>query len=118
MPPPLQGKIALVTGGAKGFGLGIAQKLAAAGARVWITGRDQAALDTATRGTGLAAIQADATSPADWDRVVAAVTKAAGRIDILVNNAGGGVKIASTEEQTDAAIDAAIALNLNSVIYG
>jgi NAD(P)-dependent dehydrogenase (short-subunit alcohol dehydrogenase family) len=50
--------------------------------------------------------------------VVAAVTKAAGRIDILVNNAGGGVKIAATEDQTDAAIDAAITLNLNSVIYG
>ena len=118
MSNSLPGKIALVTGGAKGFVLGIAQALARAGARVWITGRDQAALDTAARGTGLTAFQADATSPADWDRVVAAVTKAAGRIDILVNNAGGGVKIASTEDQTDAAIDAAIALNLNSVIYG
>lgn len=118
MSPSLQGKIALVTGGAKGFGLGIARSLARAGARVWITGRDQAALDAATRGTGLSAIQADATSPADWDSVVAAVTKAADRIDILINNAGGGVKIASTEEQTDEAIDAAIRLNLNSVIYG
>jgi NAD(P)-dependent dehydrogenase (short-subunit alcohol dehydrogenase family) len=68
MSTSLQGKIALVTGGAKGFGLGIAQALARAGARVWITGRDQAALDTAARGTGLTAIRADATSPADWDR--------------------------------------------------
>ncbi len=118
MSTPLLGQIALVTGGAKGFGLGIAQSLARAGARVWITGRDQAALDAAARGPGLSAIQADATSPADWDRVVAAVTKAAGRLDILVNNAGGGVKIAATEEQTDEAIDAAITLNLNSVIYG
>jgi NAD(P)-dependent dehydrogenase (short-subunit alcohol dehydrogenase family) len=118
MSTPLHGKIALVTGGAKGFGLGIAQKLAAAGARVWITGRDQAALDVAAKGTGLTALRADATSAADWDRVVASVTQAAGRIDILVNNAGGGVKIASTEDQTDEAIDAAIALNLNSVIYG
>jgi NAD(P)-dependent dehydrogenase (short-subunit alcohol dehydrogenase family) len=118
MSTPLLGQIALVTGGAKGFGLGIAQSLARAGARVWITGRDQAALDAAARGPGLSAIQADATSPADWDRVVVAVTRAAGRLDILVNNAGGGVKIAATEEQTDEAIDAAITLNLNSVIYG
>jgi NAD(P)-dependent dehydrogenase (short-subunit alcohol dehydrogenase family) len=114
----LQGKSALVTGGAKGYGLGIAQSLARAGARVWITGRDEAALDAAGKCPGLTALRADATSAADWDRVVAAVTQAAGRIDILVNNAGGAVKIASTEEQTDAAIDAAIALNLNSVIYG
>ena len=99
MSTPLHGKIALVTGGAKGFGLGIAQKLAAAGARVWITGRDQAALDVAAKGTGLTALRADATSAADWDRVDA-------------------VKIAPTEEQTDEAIDAAIALNLKSVIYG
>lgn len=118
MLSPLQGKIALVTGGAKGFGLGIAQSLAEAGARVWITGRDQAALDQAARGNALNAIRADVTSPADWDRVLKVITQNAGRLDILVNNAGGGVKIAATEDQTDEAIDEAIALNLNSVIYG
>jgi len=118
MLSPLQGKIALVTGGAKGFGLGIAQSLAEAGARVWITGRDQAALDQAARGNALTAIRADVTSPADWDRVLKVITQNAGRLDILVNNAGGGVKIAATEDQTDEAIDEAIALNLNSVIYG
>ncbi len=118
MLSPLQGKIALVTGGAKGFGLGIAQSLAEAGARVWITGRDQAALDHATRGNALNAIRADVTSPADWDRVLKVITQNAGRLDILVNNAGGGIKIAATEDQTDEAIDEAIALNLNSVIYG
>ena len=118
MLSPLQGKIALVTGGAKGFGLGIAQSLAEAGARVWITGRDQAALDRAARGNALNAIRADVTSPADWDRVLKVITQNAGRLDILVNNAGGGVKIAATGDQTDEAIDEAIALNLNSVIYG
>ena len=118
MLSPLQGKIALVTGGAKGFVLGIAQSLAEAGALVWITGRDQAALDQASRGNALNAIRADATSPADWDRVLEVITQNAGRLDILVNNAGGGVKIAATEDQTDEAINEAIALNLNSVIYG
>ena len=88
MSHPLQGKIALVTGGAKGFGLGIAQSLAEAGARVWITGRDQAALDQAARGNALTAIRADVTSPADWDRVLEVITQNAGRLDILVNNAG------------------------------
>ena len=118
MSQSLTGKVALVTGGAKGFGLGIAQALARAGARVWITGRDRAALDLAAKDSGLVPLQADATSPSDWDRVVAAVVQAAGRIDILVNNAGGGVKIATAEEQTDEAVAAAIALNLNSAIYG
>jgi len=118
MPLPLQGQIALVTGGAKGFGLGIAQQLHAAGARVWITGRDQTALDSAARTLGVTALRADATSGADWDRAIAAVQQAAGRIDILVNNAGGGVKIAATEEQTDESIAAAISLNFTSAVLG
>jgi len=118
MPASLKRQIALVTGGAKGYGRGIAQQLAAAGARVWITGRDQAALQRAGRDLGVKTLRADATSGADWDRVVAAIMRAAGRIDILVNNAGGGIKIAATEEQTDETITAAIALNLTGVILG
>jgi NAD(P)-dependent dehydrogenase (short-subunit alcohol dehydrogenase family) len=118
MSDSLKRQIALVTGGAKGFGYGIARQLRAAGARVWITGRDKAALRRAAKALGVTAIRADATSGTDWNLTVATVMKAAGRIDILVNNAGGGVKIASTEDQTDEAIDAAITLNLNSVIYG
>lgn len=118
MPLPLHGQIALVTGGAKGFGLGITEQLRAAGAIVWITGRDQTALDSAARTLGVTALQADATSGADWDRAITAVLQAAGRIDILVNNAGGGVKIAATEEQTDESIAAAIALNFTSAVLG
>ena len=118
MSDSLKQQIALVTGGAKGFGYGIAQQLRAAGARVWITGRDRAALRRAAKSLDVTAVQADATSGADWDRVIKSIMKAAGRLDILVNNAGGGVKIAATEEQSDAAIDAAIALNLTGVIYG
>lgn len=118
MLPPLDGQIALVTGGAKGFGLGIATALRDAGARVFITGRDQAALDRATRDLGVRALRADATSGADWDRVLAAVLAAAGRIDILVNNAGGGVRIAATEDQTDESIAAAVALNFTAAALG
>jgi NAD(P)-dependent dehydrogenase (short-subunit alcohol dehydrogenase family) len=118
MSLPLQGQIALVTGGAKGFGLGIAEKLRDAGARVWVTGRDQAALDRAAKTLGVAAIRADATSGGDWDRAIAAVLKAAGRLDILVNNAGGGVKIAATEEQTDESIAATVALNFTAAALG
>jgi NADP-dependent 3-hydroxy acid dehydrogenase YdfG len=56
---------AIVTGGAKGFGYGIAQALVKAGYRVWITGRDTTALNRAARKLGVHAITADVTSPAD-----------------------------------------------------
>ena len=118
MPLPLHGQTALVTGGAKGFGLGIAGKLRAAGARVFITGRDQAALDRAAASLGVTALRADATSGADWDRVLATILREAGRIDILVNNAGGGVKIAATEDQTDDSIAATVALNFTAAALG
>jgi NAD(P)-dependent dehydrogenase (short-subunit alcohol dehydrogenase family) len=118
MTPPLSNQVALVTGGAKGFGRGIAAALNAAGARVYITGRDQAALDAAARELGVVAVRADATSSADWDRVMARILADSGRIDILVNNAGGGIKISSTEEQTDESIAAVIALNLTGALFG
>jgi NAD(P)-dependent dehydrogenase (short-subunit alcohol dehydrogenase family) len=118
MTPPLHEKSALVTGGAKGFGRGIAAALQAAGARVYITGRDQSALDTAARDLGVTALRADVTSPGDWDRVLKQILGDAGRIDILVNNAGGGMKIAVTEEQTDESIAGVIALNLTGALFG
>ncbi|MSU72683.1 MAG: SDR family oxidoreductase [Opitutus sp.] len=118
MPPPLKDHVALVTGGTKGFGAGIAAKLAAAGARVWVTGRDAAALAQAARNAGIQVLRADATVPADWDRVIAEIIGATGRLDILVNNAGGGVKIAPAAEQSDETIAASLALNLTAAMYG
>lgn len=118
MHHPLHAQVAIVTGGAKGYGLGITTALLEAGARVFMTGRDRATLDAEAARLGATALVADATSRTDWDRVIATVLEAAGRIDILVNNAGGGVLIAPAAEQTDDAIDDAIALNLTSAIYG
>jgi len=114
----MKDQIAIVTGGAKGYGAGIAEALARAGAKVWITGRDQQALDVAAARLGVAAIRADVTSPADWDRVFETVMAADGRLDVLVNNAGGGIKIAPMAEQTDDAIDQILALNLAGPLYG
>ena len=118
MSSMLSGKTALVTGGAKGYGAGIAQALQQAGAQVCITGRDEAALRKTASTLGVSWIRADATVPADWDRALAEATKSSGRIDILVNNAGGGVKIGATVDQTDESIAAVIALNLTGVIQG
>jgi NAD(P)-dependent dehydrogenase (short-subunit alcohol dehydrogenase family) len=111
-------KIAVVTGGSKGYGAGIAEVLQREGARVWITGRDAPALKAAAQRLGVRAVRADVTRPRDWDRVFDTVLKAAGRLDILVNNAGGGVKIAPMSEQTDESIAQIVALNLTGQLYG
>jgi NAD(P)-dependent dehydrogenase (short-subunit alcohol dehydrogenase family) len=109
--------VALVTGGAKGFGAGITDALVAAGFEVFITGRDSRALEQ-RRSPCIHPLVADATVPADWDRVFAAITSQHGRLDVLINNAGGGVRIAELEQQSDEDIAAAIAVNLTAAIYG
>ncbi len=118
MQPQLTNQTALVTGGAKGYGAGIAQRLREAGARVWITGRDEAALQATAARLGVDWLKADVTSPTDWDRVLQTILDATGRIDVLVNNAGGGINIAPAAEQTDASIAASIAVNLLGPLYG
>jgi NAD(P)-dependent dehydrogenase (short-subunit alcohol dehydrogenase family) len=86
----LDGKVAVVTGGSAGIGLGIAKALAKDGAHVVIAGRRQAELDKAVTeiGHGAMAVQADAASLADIDRLCAAVKAKHGRIDVLMLNAG------------------------------
>ena len=105
----LQGKIAVVTGGTSGIGLATAQRFAAEGARVFITGRRQAELDKAAASIpGATGIQADSSSSADLTRLFATIKEQAGRIDVLYVNAGGGSMAplgAITEEHFDDAFD-------------
>ena len=110
----MKGKRAIVTGGGSGYGKGIAAALVAAGAEVWITGRNRAKLEAAAREVGATAIVADVTDGADWDRVFAEV----GDVDVLVNNAGFGGKIAPVAEQGDADVESVIAANLTGAILG
>ena len=90
MTSTLSGKVALVTGGSAGIGLGIAKRFAEEGARVFITGRRQSELDKAVTSLGgvAAAIQGDAANLADLDRIFAQIEAQAGRIDVLAVNAG------------------------------
>ena len=84
----LEGRIALVTGAARGLGIAIAQRLARAGASVWLNGRDRAALgDAADRIGGDARVLAF--DIGDDDATAAAfATLAEDGLDILVNNVG------------------------------
>jgi NAD(P)-dependent dehydrogenase (short-subunit alcohol dehydrogenase family) len=90
MTSKLSGKVAVVTGGSAGIGLGIAKRFAQEGARVFITGRRQSELDKAVASIGgnAAAIQGDASNLADLDRIYATIKAQAGRIDVLAANAG------------------------------
>ena len=110
--------VAIVTGGSKGYGAGIAEVLKESGVEVWITGRDQAALDATASRLGVQAMAADVAEPAAWDRLFEKVLSSAGRLDILVNNAGGGIRIGPMAEQTDDAIARSIAVNLTGVLFG
>jgi NAD(P)-dependent dehydrogenase (short-subunit alcohol dehydrogenase family) len=83
----LQGKVAIVTGGAQGIGRAIADRLAADGARIVIAdlkGADAAAADFPD-GVGLTV---DVSSEDDVERMAAETVERCGSIDVLVNNAG------------------------------
>ncbi|RMF11420.1 MAG: glucose 1-dehydrogenase [Alphaproteobacteria bacterium] len=89
----VEGKVALVTGAARGIGKAAAKMLAAEGAVVIVTDVDDAAgqsvAETIAEAGGRASYHhLDVTSEADWRRVIEATVEREGRLDILVNNAG------------------------------
>ncbi|MCC7365327.1 MAG: glucose 1-dehydrogenase [Dehalococcoidia bacterium] len=84
----LEGKVALITGGARGQGAAEARMFIAEGAQVIITDvQDELGEETAAA-TGARYLHHDVSIEADWARVVAAVVAEHGRLDVLVNNAG------------------------------
>ena len=90
MDKKLGNKVAVVTGGSAGIGLGAAKRFAAEGAQVFITGRRESELDKAVAeiGSNVTAIRGDASKLSDIDRIYKTVKEQAGRIDILFVNAG------------------------------
>ena len=89
----LHGKVALVTGGGRGIGLGIAHRFIEDGARVAVVGRNSEVLDKAVQelsanGGRAKAITADVSEPEEVDRLFDELSTWADSLDVLVNNAG------------------------------
>jgi len=116
----LSGKIAIVTGGTRGIGRAVAEKLLQEGVTVAICGRKQDTVDRAVSemkplGT-VFGVAADITLPEDVEKLFAAVDGQFGGLDVLINNAGEGVfrKVGDmTVEEWRRNID----LNLNGAFY-
>jgi len=93
----LVGRVALVTGGNGGIGLGMATGLAQAGASLMIAGRNPAKNAAAVKalqalGAKVAAVEADVTEPSACKGMIAAALAEFGRVDVLVNNAGTNIR--------------------------
>jgi NAD(P)-dependent dehydrogenase (short-subunit alcohol dehydrogenase family) len=112
-------KVALIVGGAKGIGFAIAERLAAEGARVFLTGRRADEVEEAAQsiGQGARGLVADAGVPEDLVKVVAAVRDAHGRIDALVLNAGIS-EPATLIDETPEHFDRHFAVNVRGAVFG
>jgi len=117
----LSGRVALVTGGSRGIGRGIAEAFLAEGAKVVITGTsaDKGAKAVAEIGRpdDVHFVQADAKLRDDCERAVDEAVERFGKLDILVNNAGGADNHAPVAELTDEAFDDALKWNLWSTFW-
>jgi 2-dehydro-3-deoxy-D-gluconate 5-dehydrogenase len=117
-PFDISGKVAIVTGGNGGIGLGMARGLANAGAAVAVVGRNEAKSAAAVAelteaGARAIAVAADVTDKAAVAAMTERVARELGRIDILVNNAG--INIRKPPDQLDIAEwDTVIRTNLTS----
>jgi NAD(P)-dependent dehydrogenase (short-subunit alcohol dehydrogenase family) len=119
----LGGKVAVITGPAKGMGAAITLAFAAEGCRLALVGRDTAAIAPVAdavkaRGGEAAVIPCDLTRSADCEAMAQQVQAAYGRIDILVNVAGGSGPMGKTGwETTPEEFDEIVTLNMNGCFH-
>jgi NAD(P)-dependent dehydrogenase (short-subunit alcohol dehydrogenase family) len=113
----LENRTAVVTGGSSGIGFATAQRFAAEGAHVYLTGRRAPELTAAAEQIGERAtpVCADTAEPADIARLMDTITASGEGIDILFANAGGG-SFAPLEEVTEQHLDQIFRTNVRGVV--
>jgi len=112
-----EGKTAVVTGGSSGIGLAVAERLAAEGAHVFVTGRRQKELDAAVETIGSAtAVPGDISDPADLDRLYDAVRERGRGLDTVFANAGTA-GFATLEETTEEHFSRIFDVNVRGTLF-
>jgi NAD(P)-dependent dehydrogenase (short-subunit alcohol dehydrogenase family) len=120
MAGQVEGKIALVTGGASGIGAAVAELLAHEGASVVVTDIDELrgpeiAARIAKGGHNASFLQQDVTSEPRWIEIIADIEKRFGRLDVLVSNAGIGIAVPTITEMSLTDWRRQTAINLDGV---
>lgn len=111
----LEGKTAIVTGGASGFGAGIARRFVAEGARVIIADIEGARAVKTALDIGAEAIETDISDAASVSRLAEKAASYWGGTDILVNNAGIGHSPMALEDLAEAEFDRLLSVNVKSL---
>ncbi len=116
----LEGRVAVVTGGASGFGAAIARRFLDEAAQVVIAdidgGKGRALAGSVPRDSAF--VETDVTSARDLRRMIDFALERFGALDVLVNNAGIGQRPQPLEEVTEELYDALLDVNLRSVFLG
>lgn len=123
MTKRLADRVAFINGGARGIGRASALRLASEGARVWITSRDQAAMDEAlaearAQGLSLNILEMDSSQSKAIRQAISYVHHTEGRIDVLINNAGGSLQTPGVfEQQSDEDWARVLDLNIMGTVW-
>ena len=123
MTKRLVDRVAFINGGARGIGRASALRLASEGARVWITSRDQAAMDEAlaearAQGLSLNILEMDSAQSKAIRQAISYVHHTEGRIDVLINNAGGSLQTPGVfEQQSDEDWARVLDLNIMGTVW-
>lgn len=113
----LEGKVAIVTGGASGFGKGIATKFIQEGGKVIVADLSAEAGQAVASELGSSAAfqRADVTKREDWEQLLKTATEQFGGLDVVVNNAGTTYPNKPTEQVTDKEFDVCFTVNVRSI---